>query len=97
MENKKVKHDASRMEETPGSPDANRPEKTFRVEDVHASIFARVHNARTYRSVSLTRGYRDSAGKINYTRNFDPECLGRLTQVIQQAAEWLQGQQQEAA
>jgi hypothetical protein len=92
MKSNKSPQDASKKEEMTASQDGKRgPVKTFRVEDVHASIFARAYQGRTYHSVSLTRGYRDAAGTMSFTKNFDPECLGRLVAVIQQAAEYLHG------
>lgn len=67
------------------------PVKQFRIEEVSASVFAREYNGQTYYSVSFTRSYEAEDGEIKYTKNFDPDDLGKLVTVVQQAHEYCQG------
>lgn len=75
---------------TPSSPDAKRkPVATIQVEDCSASIWARQHvvqgNPRVFYSVSLERSYKDRDGAWKYTRSFDPDSLGKVVSLCQQA------------
>ena len=63
--------------------------KTFRIDNVHCSIFCREHNGKEYHSLSLTRGYKGSDGDLKFSRSFNPEDLGKLITVAQQASEHL--------
>ena len=75
---------------TPSSPDAKtKPVATIQVEDCSASIWARQHvvqgNPRVFYSVSLERSYKDRNGARKYTRSFDPDSLGKVVCLCQQA------------
>ncbi len=77
-----------------------RPEHTFRVDDVSASIWVREHlvrgQATKFWSVTMERSYKDAAGQWRYTKTFDAESLGKIVALCQQASEYI-GRQQEAA
>ncbi len=77
--------------ETPelGDDAKHSPEKSFHVDDVHASVFARVNQGKTFRSVSFSRSYRDKAGKKHFVRSFDPKDLDSLVEVIRQSVDYL--------
>lgn len=74
-------------------PPADGPLKTFRVDDVHASLFARTRPLKgedvTFYSVSFSRSYKDPAGEWKYTKNFDADSLGKLATLIQQTSEFI--------
>lgn len=72
------------------------PVKTFRADDVSASIFAREYKGRTFYSVSFTRSFKDPSGAFKYVKSFDADDLGKVVSVAQQAAEYLHGLMQEA-
>lgn len=95
MESSKTK-DASRREDTSAAPDAapaatRRPVKTIRVDDCSASIWAREFavqgEPRTFYSVTLERSYKDRDGAWRYAKSFDPESLGAVVALCQQASE----------
>ena len=71
----------------------NAPIKTFLIEDVSASVFAREipvkGETRTFYSVSFSRSYRDSAGKRKYVKTFNLEDLGKIVSLAQQADEYI--------
>jgi hypothetical protein len=77
---------------------ANSPVKTFVVDDVSASVFAREFQAtngiRTFYSVSFSRSYRDSAGTRRFVKTFNLEDLGKVVTVAQQADEYIRKLQQ---
>lgn len=68
-----------------------RPLATIRVEDCSASIWAREHvvqgSSKVFYSVTLERSYKDRDGAWKYTRSFDPDSLGKLVMLCQQASE----------
>jgi len=68
-----------------------RPLATIRVEDCSASIWAREHvvqgSTKIFYSVTLERSYKDRDGAWKYTRSFDPDSLGKLVSLCQQASE----------
>lgn len=81
---------------TPPSPDAKKkPVATIRCEDCSASIWAREHlvhgKPKQFFSVSLERAYKDSSGAWKYTRSFDPDSLGKIVSLCQQASEAIDG------
>ena len=77
-----------------------RPEHTFRADDVSASIWVREHlvrgQATKFWSVTLERSYKDAAGGWRYTKTFDPDSLGKVVSLCQQASEYIAGQQEAA-
>lgn len=88
--------------ETTPSPEAKRkPEKTFRVEDCSATIWPREiaikGQQKVFRTISFERSYKDRDGAWRYTKSFDPESLGKIVSLCQQASEYLSGLQLEAA
>jgi hypothetical protein len=77
---------------TNAAPAAKRlPVKTLRVEDCSGSIWAREQmvrgEMRTFFSVTFERSYKDRDGAWKYTRSFDPDSLGKLVTLCQQASE----------
>lgn len=78
------------------------PIKMIRVEDCSASIWQREHAVQgkpvTFYSVTLERSYKDRDGAWKYTKSFDPDTLGRIVTLCQQASEYIRDlQQQDAA
>ncbi len=71
------------------SSEANKPVKTFRIDDVHFSVFCCENNGRDYYSLSFTRGYKAGSGELKFSRSFNPEDLGKLVAVAQRASEHL--------
>src|SRR4051794_40309208 len=91
------KKDASRTEAAaPSQGEKRRPLTTLRQGDVSASVWARDHQARgavtRFYSVTFERSYKDSTGKYCYTRSFNPDDLGALMTLCQQAIEYINGQ-----
>lgn len=80
--------EAKTIKQESAAPDA--PLKTFRIEDVSASIFARNRRVQgsevTFYSVSLSRSYKDKDGVRRFVKSFDAEDLGALSTLIQQAS-----------
>lgn len=79
-----------------------RPAAVIRLDDCSASIWRREHviqgKPRVFFSVTLERSYKDRDGAWKYTRSFDADSLGKVVSLCQQAAETINGlQQQEAA
>lgn len=72
-----------------------KPVTTVRIEDISCSIWARDHvvqgQNRVFYSCSLERSYRGRDGLWHFTKSFDPESLGNVVAVVQQAAEKLAG------
>ena len=96
MDNTKKK-DASRKEApAPAGEAKRRPKTTLRLGDVSASVWARDHEIKgettRFWSVSFERSYKDSTGKYCYTRSFNPDDLGQLMALCQQAGEYINGQ-----
>ncbi len=76
------------------SQDAKRrPLKTFTQGDVSASVWSRDHLIKgqptRFYSVTFERSYRDSSRQIRYTRSFNPDDLGTLMSLCQQAGDYL--------
>ena len=74
-----------------------RPLKTFTLGDAHASVWARDHEvkgrATRFYSVTFERSYRDRDGKNGYSRSFNPDDLGAVMSLCQQAGEYVNGLQ----
>ena len=94
------KTDSKKMEvsgtkpEVPASQDAKRrPLKSFALNGVSASVWARDHEvrgeARRFFSVTFERSYRDATGKTAYSRSMNPEDLGPMMSLCQQAGEFI--------
>jgi hypothetical protein len=71
----------------------HRPLKSFTMGDVHASVWARDHvvkgQPRRYFSITFERSYRDATGKTAYSRSMNPDDLGALMTLCQQAGEYV--------
>lgn len=81
--------DKKKKTEAPSASDPKGPIKTFLLEDVSASVFAREYpvkgEMRTFYSVSFSRSYRDAQGTRRYVKTFNIEDLGKVITVAQQA------------
>jgi hypothetical protein len=92
-----TKKSASRKEASAPQDAKRRPLTTLRQGDVSGSIWARDHEARgqmtKFYSVTFERSYKDSTGKYCYTRSFNPDDLGALMSLCQQAGEYINGQE----
>lgn len=77
----------SKKKETPTSESGRRPIKAFRLDDVHASIFARTHNDRTYYSWTITRGYKDNSGTFRYTSSLNGDDCGKVAELAKMVSE----------
>jgi hypothetical protein len=97
---KKLKTESGRKPEEPvpetnpanASLDAKRrPLRTIRVDDCSASIWAREYvvqgQPKLFYTVMLERSYKDRDGLWKYSRSFDPESLGKIVALCQQASE----------
>jgi hypothetical protein len=78
------------------SKDAKRgPYKTLRVEDCSTSIWTRdvqvQGEPRRFYSVTFERSFKGRDGAWNYTKSFDPDSLGRIVALCQQASEIIAG------
>lgn len=75
-----------------------KPVKTIRVEDCSASIWEREFLVRgtptKFLSVSFERAYKDRNGAWQYTKSFDPESLGKIVTLCQQASEAIESLKQ---
>lgn len=73
----------------------NGPVKVLRIDDVSASVFARVREVSgqrvTFHSVAFSRSYRDAEGQRQYTKSFDSDDLGKVMTLAQQAREYIEG------
>jgi hypothetical protein len=81
--------------EAPATQEAKRkPLKMLRVEDCSASIWAREYvvqgQPKRFFTVTLERSYKDRDGAWKYTKSFDPESLGKVIALCQQASEVIQ-------
>ena len=81
---------------------ARKPVTTIRVEDVSCSIWAREHlvqgKPKVFYSCTIERSYKDRDGRWRYTKSLDPDSLGQVVAVCQQASETISGlMQQDAA
>lgn len=76
---------------TDAAPATRKPVKTLRVEDCSASIWEREFSVKgkptKFISVSFERSYKDRDGAWKYTKSFDPESLGKVVTLCQQASE----------
>ena len=95
MDNTKKK-DASRKEASaPAAEAKRRPIHSLRLGEVAASIWSRDHLVKgemtRFYSVTFERSYKDSTGKYCYTRSFNPDDLGALMSLCQQAGEYING------
>jgi hypothetical protein len=98
---KKKKDVAVRKTAEPASKEATpapqeekrRPIKSFREEDVSASVWSRQHRVqgeyRTFYSVTFERSYKDANGEYRYTKTFDLGDLGKLVKLIQRVDEYM--------
>lgn len=88
---------------TNASQDVKRkPVATVRVEDCSASIWAREHviqgKPKVFYSITLERSFKNASGVWQYTKSFDPDSLGKIVSMCQQASETITGLiQQDAA
>ena len=103
---KKQKELTGKKPEEPAATDAatavrRSPIKIIRVEDCSASIWAREYTVKgkptTFYSMTLERSYKDRQGTWQYTKSFDPQSLGKIVSLCQQASEAIESLQQEAA
>ncbi len=78
-----------------------KPVAVIRADDCSASIWARdvmiQGQPKVFYSVTLERSYKDRDGAWKYTRSFDPDSLGKVVSLCQQAAESIHGLQQQNA
>jgi hypothetical protein len=84
----------------PAPQDAKRrPLTVLRVDDCSASIWARAFAVQgrptTFFSVSLERSYKDRDGTWKYVKSFDPDSLGKVIALCQQASEAIRELQQQ--
>src|SRR5689334_12380221 len=100
---KRTESSARKAEGTPAAKDAapaatRRPVKTIRVGDCSASIWAREtvvqDEPRVYYSLTLERSYKDRDGGWKYTKSFDPDSLGAVVGLCQQASETIAAMQE---
>ena len=80
--------------------DAKRqPVATVRADDCSASIWAREAvvqgKPRIFYSVTLERSYKDRDGAWKYTRSFDADSLGKITDLCRQASETIKELEQQ--
>ena len=72
---------------------ATGPVKTFRLDDIAASIFARERVVQgetvTFYSVSFSRAYKDAKGQWKYTNYFDSADLAKVMFLAKQAGEYI--------
>jgi hypothetical protein len=77
------------------------PVKTFSLDDVRASLFARERivrgQPRVYHSVAFSRVYRDAQGHTKYSRSFNADDLRPLAKLAEQAYEYLSTRAPETA
>jgi hypothetical protein len=96
METKKK---PSQAEHEAGESASNMPLKTFLHDDVSASVFCREHTVRggmqTFYSVSFSRSYKDTDGTRKYVKTFNPEDLGKVAIVAEQASAYIHALQSE--
>lgn len=92
--NQKQEVSSAAAETQAGSESTNSPVKVLRIDDVSASIFARVREVSgqrvTFHSVAFSRSYRDAEGQRQYTKSFDGDDLGKVMTLAQQAREYIQ-------
>jgi hypothetical protein len=77
------------------------PVEIIREGDCSASIWARDYvvqgQPKRFYSVTLERSYKDRDGAWKYTKSLDPESLGKVVSLCQQASERIRDLQQDAA
>lgn len=91
---KKKEVAATKAAETSPSQEAKRmPEKSFRVDDCSASVWAREHvvqgKPRVFRTITLERSFKDRDGAWRYTKSFDSDSLGKIVTLCQQVDEYI--------
>ena len=96
MDNSKKK-DASRKEAAaPSVEEKRRPLTTLRLGDVSASVWTRDREVQgvptRFYSVTFERSYKDAGGKYAYSRSFDPDDLGTVMALAQQAGDYINDQ-----
>ena len=88
-----TKEAAAPAADTASQEEKRRPLKTFTLGDVHASVWARAHEVRghprRFYSITFERSYRDGNGRYRYTRSFNPDDLGALMSLCQQAGDFI--------
>jgi len=76
------------------------PVKTLRVDDCSLSIWRREYvsqgQPRTFWSCTIERSYTDKSGARKYTGSFDPDSLGKIVTLCQQASEFITSKEQDA-
>jgi hypothetical protein len=96
MDDKNKKTSAEAENAADGQTAAKGPVKIFKLDDVSASVFARLvpvrGEERTFYSVSFSRSYRDSGGSRKYVKTFNLEDLGKVVAVSQQSDEYIRQQ-----
>lgn len=92
-------------ETTPAAKDAAPPAKrspvaTLWLEDVGLSIWSRDHLVRgkmqAFFSITFERSFKDRDGAKRYTKSFEPDSLGKIVALCQQASDRIPQLQQEA-
>ena len=99
---KKQKELSDTKSEGPAAQDAapvkRKPVQTIRVDDCSASIWEREFTVKgkptKFISISFERSYKDRDGAWKYTKSFDPESLGAIVNLCQQASEAIKSLQQ---
>ncbi len=83
---------------TDAAPATRTPVKTIRVDDCSASIWEREFSVKgkptKFISISFERSYKDRDGAWRYTKSFDPQSLGAIVHLCQQASEAIASLQQ---
>ena len=87
---------------TNASHDATlKPVTTIRTDDCSLSVWARDHlvsgQPKRFFSITLERAYKDRDGRYRYTKSFDPDSLGKIVSLCQQASEAIDGMTQQDA
>jgi hypothetical protein len=81
------------------APAKRKPVQTIRVDDCSASLWEREFTVKgkptKFISISFERSYKDRDGAWKYTKSFDPESLGAIVNLCQQASEVIKSLQQE--
>lgn len=77
----------------PAADAAKGPVKTFRIDDVSASVFAHQRKGGALYSVSFSRSYKDRAGVRKYVKFFGIEDFPAIGGVLKQADEYVRSLQ----
>ncbi len=98
---KKIMDVSGATPEEPSQDPKRKPVHTIRVEDVNCSVWAREVLVRgepkTFLGYTFERSYKDRDGSWRYTKTYDGDSLGKLSDVVRQAAEFHRMRQQDAA